>query len=94
MAARKTIEEQLEAMKQRRLEKIKQMQLKDKEKEKILNKRLAKVETERVTEAGKALKKLYKERAGSLDIKAVVAICEKYWPTPKETKQPAASAAA
>ncbi|MDD5343696.1 MAG: hypothetical protein PHW12_04665 [Smithella sp.] len=95
MAARKTIEEQLAAMKQRRLEKIKQIQIRDKEKLKILNKRLAKIEAERTSEAGKALKKLYKECAGALDIKDVIAVCEKHWPAPKEQKNsPARSTAA
>jgi hypothetical protein len=97
-AERKTDEERLAAMKQRRLAKFKEMKLRDKEKEKILNKRIAKQETERVTDAGKAFKKLYKERAGSLELKDFLAICEKYWPArkeqPKATAAPAATSAA
>jgi hypothetical protein len=84
MGARKTIEEQLSDMRRRREERIKQMELKDRAKEKKLNERLAKIKTERLSSAGAELAKLYNEQAAGLDIKKVLALCEKYWPTQKE----------
>jgi hypothetical protein len=91
-AARKTVEEQLADVRKKQAEMVKQVQLRNREKIKILNKRLAKIETERVTDAGKAFKKLYKEHKATLELKDFLAICEKFWPARKETKQPAASA--
>jgi len=98
MGARKTIEEQLSDIRRRQEERIKQIQRKDREKVKKLNERLAKIKTERLSAAGAELAKLYKEQAAGLDIKKVLALCEKYWPREKEqskeAKAPAAAAAA
>jgi hypothetical protein len=94
MGARKTIEEQLSDIRRRREEKIKQMQLKDRAKEKKLNERLAKIKTERLSAAGAELAKLYKDQAAFLDIKKVLALCEKYWPAQKESKEAKAPTAA
>ena len=85
---KKTPEEIRKEIIDRQKEQLKKsaQKIKEKHKNKLrkVNLMLAKVETERVTEAGKALKKLYKERAGSLELKDFIAICEKYWPTPKD----------
>jgi hypothetical protein len=97
-AERKTVEEQLADVRKKQAEMVKQVQLRNREKIKILNKRLAKIETERVTDAGKAFKKLYKEHKATLELKDFLAICEKFWPArkeqPKATTAPAAASAA
>ena len=94
MGAGKTIEEQLSDIRRRQDERIKQIQQRDRAKVKKLNERLAKIKTERLAEAGAALEKLYKEQGTSLDVKKVLALCEKYWPVQKEQTKEAKAAAA
>ena len=75
-------------------ERIRQIQQRDREKLKRLNALLAKQKAARRAEAGAALEKLYKEQGAGLDIKKVLALCEKYWPVQKEQTKEAKAAAA
>ena len=77
---KKSAEEIVKSILEKQKETVKKIQQRDREKIKKLNAVLAKEKQARRVEAGTALEKLYMEQAGSLDMKKVIALCEKYWP--------------
>jgi hypothetical protein len=85
--AKKSAEEIVKSILEKQKETFRKIQEKDREKIKRLNAFLAKERQEKRTEAGTALEKLYREQAGSLDMKKVLALCEKYWPDVKQPSQ-------
>jgi len=78
--AKKSAEEIVKSILEKQKETFRKIQERDREKIKKLNAFLVKERQEKRTEAGAALEKLYKEQAGSLEMKKVLALCEKYWP--------------
>jgi len=95
--ANKNAEDLVKSILDNQKEQIRKIQLRNREKLKKLNAVVAKQNAARRTEAGAQLEKLYKDQAAAIDIKKVLALCEKYWPVQKEskeTKAPAATAAA
>ena len=94
----KNAEDIVKSILDKQKDQIRKIQQRNREKLKKLNAIVAKQNAARRTEAGAQLEKLYKEQAASLDIKKVLALCEKYWPTQKEqskeAKAPTATAAA
>ena len=77
---KKSAEEIVKSILEKQKEAVQEDPAKDREKIKKLNACLAKEKQARRVEAGAALEKLYIEQAGSLDMKKVLALCEKYWP--------------
>jgi hypothetical protein len=94
----KTAEDLVKSILDKQKEQIRKIQQRNREKLKKLSAILAKQNAARRTEAGAQLEKLYKDQAAALDIKKVLALCEKYWPVQKEqskeAKAPTATAAA
>jgi hypothetical protein len=88
----KNAEDIVKSILDKQKEQIRKIQQRNREKLKKLNAIVAKQNAARRTEAGAQLEKLYKEQAASLDIKKVIALCEKYWPTQKESKDAKAGA--
>jgi uncharacterized protein YjaZ len=89
----KNAEDIVKSILDKQKEQIKKIQQRNREKLKKLNAILAKQNAAKKTEAGAQLEKLYKEQAASLDIKKVLALCEKYWPVQKESKEAKAATA-
>jgi hypothetical protein len=77
---KKSAEDIVKGILEKQKERIRKLQAKDREKIKKLNAVLAKEKQTRRAEAGAELEKLYREQAGALDMKKVLALCEKYWP--------------
>jgi len=86
---KKSAEEIVKSILEKQKETFRKIQERDREKIKKLNAFLAKERQEKRAEAGAALEKLYKESGSSLDIKKVLAICEKYWPDAAGTQDKA-----
>ena len=85
--AKKSAEEIVKSILEKQKETFRKIQERDREKIKKLNAFLAKERQEKRTEAGAALEKLYKESGSALDLRKVLAICEKYWPDVKQPTQ-------
>jgi hypothetical protein len=75
---KKNAEDIVKGILEKQKESIRKIQERDREKIKKLNILLAKEKQTRQTEVGAAIEKLYREQA--LDIRKVIALCEKYWP--------------
>jgi hypothetical protein len=91
---RKNAEDIVKGILEKQKERIRKIQERDRAKIKKLNSLLAKEKQTRQAEAGAAIEKLYREQLAALDIKKVLAVCEKYWPlspilesSPKEPKE-------
>jgi hypothetical protein len=78
---KKSAEDIVKGILEKQKEEIRKIQERDREKIKKLNAILAKEKQTRLAEVGAAIEKLYREQAASLDIKRVLAVCEKYWPS-------------
>jgi ATP-dependent Zn protease len=87
--AKKSAEEIVKDILAKQKEQVRKIQERNREKIKKLNAALAKERQEKRTETGAALEKLYKESGPSLDVKKVLAICEKYWPDAAGTQDKA-----
>ena len=94
----KNAEDIVKSILDKQKEQIRKIQQRNREKLKKLNAIVAKQNVEKTAEFGGQVVKLYKEQGTSLDIKKVLALCEKYWPVQKErskeAKAPTATAAA
>jgi TRAP-type C4-dicarboxylate transport system substrate-binding protein len=77
---RKSVEDIVKGILEKQKERIQKLRAKDREKIRKLNAILAREKQARLVEAGAELEKLYREQGGSLDMKKVRALCEKYWP--------------
>jgi hypothetical protein len=84
---KKSAEDTVKDILEKQRETFRKIQERDREKIKKLNAFLAKERQEKRTETGAALEKLYKESGPSLDVKKVLAVCEKYWPDVKQPKK-------
>jgi hypothetical protein len=78
--AKELVKKLLEKQKER----IRKIQQRDRDKLRKLNAIVAKEEAAQIAEVGAEFVKQYKEQGASLDIKKVLALCEKYWPVQKE----------
>ena len=84
---RLTAEESVKRILAQQKEKIKKIQAKDREKLRNVKARLAKEKNARQLKAAAEIEAVYRANPAAIDTAKIKAICEKYWPIVKETKE-------